>query len=1002
MGQLEKILQAWWHSETLSPGELPKINTSLSSEYTNEKTKKFHKINGEINLPSTWLKIQLKKVEMKRKVGVYGNCYTEHDLIEFQRNVHQVEDEIHNKSMKMCYSFYVEFDENNQYIDESLFIPHVNLYVKLASENNLLYDESFFEAYEFGKQYLNGQAMSISGGKLSEDWLAQFINEFEQNFATPPSNVKEHFLELLIVSNEIEQAAKFNSFYTEDILRAKNDMNDTVRQYLLESSNKTDINENRPFIEKSLHPLNLPMGRWPSPIKHRLSLMQQVAVNEFLSSAGSISSVNGPPGTGKTTLLKDIFAEIVVKKAQAITAFRDNPAAALVNTNYDVEIKNIYTNELVKRYVYDIHPTISQYAAVVASSNNTAVENISKDLPKATEIDAQFKNELEHLKFAKGISKKITGSDAWGIFSIPLGKGENIKNAASLLAGENFSIINSLINDKRGSKNKKKSWESACDEFKASYEEVEKLRQYLADVVNCKKMNIIDEEEDFINSTDSFWENKPGQYEYRQQKVLYQTNILNEKRSILFLKALAVLRYFLLMNVERLRAALSLLENRKEVNLNNESGIQAIKAMWNTVHCICPVISTTFASFSSMYKGMPKDFIPYLFIDEAGQATPLQAVGALWRSKKALVVGDPLQIEPVQTLQSSVLEDIRKIYQIDEELLNMKCSVQSVADRANPLGTYVSQNKWIGIPLWVHRRCIEPMFSISNTLAYNGKMVLAKNEIGEGEWLDCQGGVKVNQYVPGQKDELIKHLRGHMAKVLRGQLLNSIKSKLPEEETIEQLLQVITDNEIFDDNWSVDKKQSVKLMKKYCQLRNKLTDTQLLKEIEQFGNGEFSCPNIYVITPFSSVKTELKKDLNADLFKKICNWLIKEPIIVDGIDEEAIKLENTYRDEAKQFKCWYNSWIEANIGTVHTFQGKEATIVYFVTGTDKSKLTSAEWACKEPNLLNVAVTRAKEQFYIIGDKHLLKQFGNYQIIINIMANFKHQKERKLNNNVSIT
>lgn len=60
-------------------------------------------------------------------------------------------------------------------------------------------------------------------------------------------------------------------------------------------------------------------------------------------------------------------------------------------------------------------------------------------------------------------------------------------------------------------------------------------------------------------------------------------------------------------------------------------------------------------------------------------------------------------------------------------------------------------------------------------------------------------------------------------------------------------------------------------------------------------------------------------------------------------------------------------WVDAHIGTVHTFQGKQASGVILCLGLDEKSKGAASWASSKPNLLNVALTRAQQRFVAVGD-----------------------------------
>ena len=78
-----------------------------------------------------------------------------------------------------------------------------------------------------------------------------------------------------------------------------------------------------------------------------------------------------------------------------------------------------------------------------------------------------------------------------------------------------------------------------------------------------------------------------------------------------------------------------------------------------------------------------------------------------------------MQVEPVVTTSPEVYEDFLKdnfSLFIEKYASSIKSeSVQTYADRLNPYGSYIKSQTdsppvWVGCPLIVHRRCINPMF----------------------------------------------------------------------------------------------------------------------------------------------------------------------------------------------------------------------------------------------------------------------------------------------------
>lgn len=596
--------------------------------------------------------------------------------------------------------------------------------------------------------------------------------------------------------------------------------------------------------------------------------MQATAINICTSEEYSpnIFSVNGPPGTGKTTLLKEIIADTIVKKAKIISDLNLN----------NLEIIRTNTTESYYRNYYKIPDELKKLGIIVASNNNSAVENISKNLPKVEDVlkentltdlfDVNIQKNIYFTKDSETIFKDTT--DTWGLISAPYGKKVNINKILDILSEKNkkiddfyFSFENNIpsfekikkdFQDKYGEvleyrkcfnndvsqlfKNKDKIIEinnnlnqistlkNRVQNLTESLKKIQENKEYKDSILKQKreqksniensysileklKVNILseknpkilelnkdiellNEEITNINKELKDTENNKNKFDKKIQilenskeeikkleeeiNLFFKNYSLNENdlklleksvdtenfyndiikntesqgicpwgiekfnraREELFASSLKLIEAFI-VNSKGIKANLKLLKlllNGENLGYSIEERKNVFKECFHTLNLLIPVLSTTFASVSRAFKNFEENELGIAIIDEAGQATPFSAMGLLYRANRCIIVGDPLQVEPVMTVTSTLIRAIANKYRLNElkkefniagKIFNYtspSLSIQTLADYANLYYGKIGETK-VGCPLVVHRRCLSPMFDISNRISYDDRMI---------------------------------------------------------------------------------------------------------------------------------------------------------------------------------------------------------------------------------------------------------------------------------------
>jgi hypothetical protein len=297
------------------------------------------------------------------------------------------------------------------------------------------------------------------------------------------------------------------------------------------------------------------------------------------------------------------------------------------------------------------------------------------------------------------------------------------------------------------------------------------------------------------------------------------------------------------------------------------------------VSLIFPVWASTLQSIRNLLPYPDSGCINRLIVDEAGMIPLHQLFPALVRCNKAMIVGDPLQLEPIVPFNRSMIEQYHSRAFIERGLSDTDyehyspTAIETATAYHRAAGVFdESQKAGSAIILSEHHRCVPPIITFCDRL--------------------CRYNLDIK--TPDQESKLGSNLIAYNVEGNYEQHTN-----LQEIEAIDSLVK-----HLVESGYSV------------------------------------SSPNdnntIGVISPYRA-----------------------------QADALYLSLHSSYADFTRE-----------SIGTVHTFQGGQKSVI--ILSTRQCRATDSFWFInRRPNLLNVTVSRAQELFILVGNLELLKQSGGY-------------------------
>lgn len=982
------ILDGWIDIERLSEGNIQKKNFPRTLENIDNFEEKFKEL----------LQNQ-KRVTSRSGIVIYFGIFSFREIMQKMKQkagLMNIEDGDIAYPNKFTYAMY--FDYNLNFLPDKFFFT-MSGYIKYKGK----LPEDFLDC--------GNKLRENIGEKFNSNDFNTVINSLLNQYQVELENVRYACVQDLEQNDD-----NIHSFFIKDLEKAKKVNTVNLNRYLGDfSDNRQDLNieksSNYHLFSAILNPKYYPLGRFPSNPKYALTLMQQVAVNLSLNDANTIRSVNGPPGTGKTTLLKDIFADNIVEQANQICQLKQQILKGDI----------IYTES----YKFAKLPeSISEKSIVVASSNNAAVQNIVNELPKMDEIDSEFQSDIENLNYFRQIANQHKETDSnWGLFSLEGGKKDNIKT----LLDKVKAVENELKSDDL------KSNPQIYQEFREQYhyliEKRQKAQKYLDKIkllfqmkesqeiekesFNQDHISVYQETTNQISNLDS----KINTAQINKESIETQSEEISERfnqhiedeqiveddlENIKLIKP----RFYKIKRLINADEINSYQSRREQITENYKVFMKQKKAYQKQQQEIEKQLQTLTVEIYQFQKEKQKCIDSYNNWKSAKEnhlnhleQNINQLASNLNQTNNINSLNFDLSYDELQKSNFWFDESFRKA-QSQLFIKAMAVRKQFLFDNRKHLqkaiwiwkdqsqyffkenGTQIIHSAWGWINFTV------PV--ISTTFASFGQMFrnipekgisnLFIDEAGQALPQASVGAIFRSNKVlavgdPSQIEPVLNLNSSTLSLICRK---NSVSEKYVSLKSSTQSLIDATSQFGFiknDDSWIgiplwVHRRSSSPMF----DISNEISYDDLMVQGKTDSEGIAEWYDIRGIDNNKFVKEQ------ADfLIQHISEKLKKNPSLADEIYVITPFKNVAYQlaQDLKQIKFTkYQNGKPINVGTVHTFQGKEAKIVYFVLGASERTKGAASWVVSSPNIFNVAVTRAKEELYIIGNKKLYKSLKN--------------------------